>query len=96
MKKRLLTVASVSSLNEKTDRAVGAADANAQDADLWRWFTLLVQDRRLRWCQAQDRWFVSVDNRHVATESSFDQAIRSAKARVQKPGRDGRAACLPP
>jgi hypothetical protein len=94
MKKRFLTVASVSSLNEKNDRAVGAADANAQDADLWRWFTLHVQDRRLRWCQAQDRWFVSVDNRHVATESSFDQAIRSAKARVQEPGRDGRAACV--
>ncbi|RKT13951.1 hypothetical protein B0G69_7168 [Paraburkholderia sp. RAU2J] len=96
MKKSFLKVASVSSLKEKTDRAFGAADANAQDADLWRWFTLLVQDRRLRWCQAQDRWFVSVDNRHVATESSFDQAIRSAKARVQKPDREDRAACVSP
>jgi hypothetical protein len=96
MNNRFLTVASVSSLHEKSDRAVGAADANAQDADLWRWFALLVQDRRLRWCQAQDQWFVSVDNRHVATESSFDQAIRSAKARAQKPGRGGRAACVSP
>ncbi|SAK73504.1 hypothetical protein AWB79_04244 [Caballeronia hypogeia] len=66
------------------DRAVAAAGANAEDADVWPWFTLLMQDRRVRWCQAEDHWLVSVDNQHVATESSFDEAIRSAKARVQK------------
>ncbi|BFG81743.1 hypothetical protein PTKU46_97770 [Paraburkholderia terrae] len=44
------------------ERAIAAACANAEDADVWRWFTLLMQDR----------WFVSVDNQHVATESSFD------------------------
>jgi hypothetical protein len=68
------------------DRALAAAGANAEDAELWRWFSLLMQDRRVRWCQADDRWFVSVDNRHVATEPSFDEAIRRAKARVQQQG----------
>jgi hypothetical protein len=68
------------------DRALAAAGANAEDAEVWRWFSLLMQDRRVRWCQADDRWFVSVDNRHVATEPSFDEAIRRAKARVQQQG----------
>ncbi|MDR5835397.1 hypothetical protein [Caballeronia sp. LZ034LL] len=68
------------------DRATAAAGANAEDAEVWRWFSLLMQDRRVRWCQADDRWFVSVDNRHVATEPSFDEAIRRAKERVEQQG----------
>ncbi|WP_250462488.1 hypothetical protein [Caballeronia sp. GAFFF2] len=67
-------------------RAMAAAGANAEDAELWRWFSLLMQDRRVRWCQADDRWFVSVDNRHVATELSFDAAIRRAKEHVRQQG----------
>ncbi len=65
-------------------RVMAAAGANADDAEVWRWFSLLMQDRRVRWCQAHDRWFVTVDNRHVATEPSFDEAIRRAKERVQQ------------
>ncbi|WP_420213069.1 hypothetical protein ACN8ZM_32860 [Burkholderia aenigmatica] len=31
-----------------------------------------------------DRWFVSVDNRHIATEASFDCEIRFAKQAVER------------
>ncbi|MDC6132752.1 hypothetical protein PPH41_33900, partial [Burkholderia gladioli] len=48
-------------------------------ADLWRWFSLLVDERRIRWCQAGGQWLVSVDHRHVATEESFDRAVREAR-----------------
>ncbi|WP_454862608.1 hypothetical protein [Paraburkholderia fungorum] len=60
-------------------RAEAAQAANAEDADVWRWFSSLVEERRVRWCFATDSWLVSVDNRHVATESSFDGAMRAAK-----------------
>lgn len=63
-------------------RLQGAATANAEDASLWRWFSLMVQDSRIRWCLARETWLVSVDHRHVATETSFDDAMRAAKARV--------------
>jgi|GEM_PF-1972141 len=63
-------------------RLQGVASANAEDAGLWRWFSLMVQDSRIRWCLAHGAWLVSVDHRHVATETSFDEAIRAAKARL--------------
>jgi hypothetical protein len=65
-------------------RAMAALAANAEDASIWRWFAPLLEDRRIRWCCSGDRWFVSVDNRHVATESSFDSAIRAARGATQK------------
>ncbi|AYQ40724.1 hypothetical protein CVS37_21865 [Burkholderia lata] len=65
-------------------RRQAAIVANSDDAAVWRWFSSLMDDRRVRWCYARDRWFVSVDNRHVATEPSFDSAIRSAKAAVER------------
>ena len=60
-------------------RQSAAFAANAEDADIWRWFAGLVEDRRIRWCLADGSWLVSVDHRHVATDESFDQAIRVAR-----------------
>jgi hypothetical protein len=68
----------------KRIRAAAASAANAEDASIWRWFALLLEERRIRWCCSGDRWLVSVDNRHVATDSSFDKAIRIARNTVQK------------
>ncbi|MBC8642277.1 hypothetical protein IAG25_36360 [Caballeronia sp. EK] len=65
-------------------RRRAATQANAQDGDLWRWFSLLMDERRIRWCQADGCWLVSVDHRHVATESSFDRAIREARRSYEK------------
>ncbi|MCA8095259.1 hypothetical protein LGM65_31050 [Burkholderia anthina] len=65
-------------------RSQAAIIANSDDAAVWRWFSSLMDDRRVRWCHATDRWFVSVDNRHVATEPSFDSAIRAAKEAVER------------
>jgi hypothetical protein len=60
-------------------RQQAAHAANAEDADLWRWFANLVDERRIRWCCADGSWLVSIDHRHVATETTFDNAIRSAR-----------------
>lgn len=63
-------------------RAEAALAVNADDADVWRWFSSLMDDHRVRWRHTANKWLVSVDNRHVATEQSFDSAIRSAKDAV--------------
>ena len=76
-------------------RALAALAANADDAAIWRWFAPLLEERRIRWCCSGDRWLVSVNNRHVATDSSFDKAIRIAKDNVEgltRPSRSKRAA----
>jgi hypothetical protein len=65
-------------------RAVAALAANAEDASIWRWFAPLLEERRIRWCCSGDRWLVSVDNRHVATDASFDNAIRIARDVTQR------------
>lgn len=68
-------------------RLRGVAIANEEDAILWRWFSLLLQDSRIRWCMAHGNWLVSVDHRHVATEATFDEAMRAAKDRFDEPER---------
>ena len=62
-------------------RESSANAANAEDADVWRWFAGLVEERPIRWCLAGGRWLVSVDHRHVATDGNFDHAIGAAKQR---------------
>lgn len=81
-------------------RAAAALAANAEDASIWRWFALLLEERQIRWCCSGERWLVSVDNRYVATDSSFDKAIRIAQDNVEgltrtvsrRPARSKRAA----
>lgn len=63
-------------------RLQARASANAEDANVWRWFSLLLQESRIRWVRAHEGWLVSIDHRHVATEATFDQAMRAAKARL--------------
>ncbi len=55
--------------------------ANAEDASLWRWFSALYDEGRIRWCRSAHGWLVSVDHRHLATETDFDSAIRAARER---------------
>jgi hypothetical protein len=66
-------------------RINAARAANDEDAEVWRWFSSLLEERRIRWCISGETWFVSVDHRHVATERSFDTAIRVAKDNVDLP-----------
>jgi hypothetical protein len=61
-------------------RRDAAVQANTEDAALWRWFSELIEDRRIRYCHANGVWLVTVDHRHVGTSSSFDGAIREAKS----------------
>ncbi|TCW78761.1 hypothetical protein C5O80_31205 [Burkholderia sp. SRS-46] len=62
-------------------RSEAAKIANEEDAELWRWFCGLYEDRRIRWCHSGRGWLVTVDHRHVATEFDFDAAMRSAHRR---------------
>lgn len=64
-------------------RAAAAASANQEDAAIWRWFSVLFEDRRIRWCLSGTQWLVSVDHKHVATAESFDAAIRAAKSNTE-------------
>lgn len=67
-------------------RAAARENANAEDAALWRWFAALLEDRRIRWCHSGRGWLVSVDHRHVATDTQFDQAMRMAKENAERGG----------
>ncbi|MFL9895161.1 MULTISPECIES: hypothetical protein [Paraburkholderia] len=62
-------------------RFVAAKMANEDDASLWRWFSMLYDDSRIRWCKSPHGWLVSVDHKHLSTEQDFDMAIRMARDR---------------
>lgn len=62
-------------------RSEAARSANQEDASLWRWFCTAYEEGRIRWCRSGERWFVSVDHKHLATEPDFDMAIRAAHTR---------------
>ncbi|TFE41991.1 hypothetical protein E2553_35820 [Paraburkholderia dipogonis] len=62
-------------------RSRAANLANEDDACLWRWFCVLYEEGRIRWCRSAHGWLVSVDHKHLATEPEFDTAIRTARAR---------------
>jgi glutamate-1-semialdehyde aminotransferase len=68
-------------------RSQAAKHANEEDASLWRWFCGLYDEGRLRWCRSHEGWLVSVDHKHLATESDFDRAIRVARQRFFSGGR---------
>ncbi|WP_321965018.1 hypothetical protein [Paraburkholderia sp. J7] len=63
-------------------RTAAALAANTEDGAVWRWFSSLMEERRIRWCLAGEQWLVSVDHRHVSTNRDFDSAIRTAKENV--------------
>ncbi|MBY4866828.1 MULTISPECIES: hypothetical protein [Burkholderia] len=65
-------------------RHAAAQAANVVDADIWRWFATVMEDRRIRWCFDGNAWLVSVDHRHVATDPCFDSAIRIAKSESER------------
>jgi len=68
---------------DETIRTAAARLANRDDADLWRWFCMMYEEGRLRWCAAGHGWLVSVDHRHLATEPDFDAAMRIAYRRFR-------------
>ncbi|WP_208328637.1 hypothetical protein [Paraburkholderia sp. BL6665CI2N2] len=68
----------MNSLRDLT-RADAANEANCSDAEVWRWFSSAYEEGRVRWCLSAGLWYVSVDNRHLATEPDFDAAIRAAR-----------------
>ncbi|MDN8007067.1 hypothetical protein QZN06_00600 [Burkholderia multivorans] len=69
--------------DKETIRTAAARLANRDDADLWRWFCMMYEEGRLRWCAAGHGWLVSIDHRHLATEPDFDTAMRAAHRRFR-------------
>lgn len=67
-------------------RADAAAAVNAEDASVWRWFSALLEERRIRWRYMFDSWIVNVDRTCVATERTFYDAIRAAKDEADRRG----------
>lgn len=67
------------SLEDVRQRAAHAA--NQMDAELWRWFCLMCDERRIQWGYFEGKWFVRIDDRHLSTELDFDSAIRGARTR---------------
>lgn len=68
-------------------RSDAAKIANEEDASLWRWFSGLYDEGRIRWCRSAQGWLVSVDHKHLATEPDFDSAIRVSRRRYFSRGR---------
>jgi len=67
-------------------RVDAAAAVNAEDASVWRWFSALLEERRIRWRYMFDSWVVNVDRTRVATERTFYDAIRAAKDEADRRG----------
>ena len=62
-------------------RRQAAKHADKDDACLWRWFSELYEEGRIRWCRSPHGGLVSVDHKHLATEDDFDAAIRKSRER---------------
>ena len=67
-------------------RRDAAVAANAEDAAVWRWFSALMEERRIRWRFALHIWVVHVDRMQVATEPTFYEAIRAAREEADELG----------
>lgn len=59
-------------------RLAGAAQANHEDAVLWRWYSDMMEDRRIVAKPTNGKWVVKVDREECAGSVSFDTAIRKA------------------
>jgi hypothetical protein len=75
-------------------RNAAAKNADREDATLWRWFSDLYEDGRIRWCRSARGWLVSVDHKHLATDPDFDTAIRVSRERYLSGGAKGAKSCL--
>jgi hypothetical protein len=70
------------------EREKAAAVANADDASIWRWFSGLLEERRIKWRCSFNTWIITVDRKQLAVECTFDDAIRLAKSVVDGKGKD--------
>ncbi|WP_322005152.1 hypothetical protein [Paraburkholderia tropica] len=68
------------------ERQEGAEAANAEDASVWRWFSALLDERRIKWRCSFGQWVITVDRTQLAVGCSFDSAIRLAKSAEETRG----------
>lgn len=60
-------------------REKAALLANSDDAALWRWFSEMLEERRITFRFESNRWLVRIDRQHIASAPDVDSAIRAAK-----------------
>lgn len=60
-------------------REEAALRANSDDAALWRWFSGMLEDRRITFRFESNRWLIRIDRRHIASAPDVDSAIRAAR-----------------
>jgi hypothetical protein len=56
------------------------ARSDTEDATLWRWLTMLINDSLIRWHRVDGGWLVIVARRRLSTRYDFESTIRTAKA----------------
>ncbi|WP_206362279.1 hypothetical protein [Paraburkholderia caledonica] len=55
--------------------------AAEEDGRIWRWFSELYGNGRLRWCKSTEGWLIAVDGYPLAIEQDFGVAIRISRQR---------------
>jgi len=56
------------------ERKKAASGANAEDASIWRWFSGLREERRIKWRCSFNSWIILVERKQLAAGSSSDGA----------------------
>jgi hypothetical protein len=57
-----------------------AERANLDDARTWRWYADMMEERRLSCHWKHDPWRVDLDGQALASDRSFDRALRAARS----------------
>jgi hypothetical protein len=60
-------------------RLQAKAGANLADALVWRWYADMMEDERLACIKVQRDWVIMIDGNPVASNPSFDCAMRIAR-----------------
>ena len=59
-------------------RLNAAVNANIDDARVWRWYSDLMEDDRVRCERTRRGWQITIDDCHTVEDESFDCAVRLA------------------
>ncbi|CAB3804682.1 hypothetical protein [Paraburkholderia fynbosensis] len=62
------------------ERLKACVRANSDDAAVWRWYSDMMEDRRIECLCVNGNWAVKLDGREIAADRSFDRAARLSYA----------------
>lgn len=61
---------------DDVSRLRAQANANAEDARMWRWLCDRMEDRSLEFCRESSHWHITFWGETVVHDPSFDNAMR--------------------